>query len=157
MKRFGKDRGAEFYEAALRCGSSLWLQGLPAQALLQINRAFSADLNGDEEVLMEWPLPYQAAAWIMKERTEDQFIGNPRRHFQHLATRMVEPRKELRIWRAWACWYLSCLIFPDYPADEKQIEEEGIEEPSYDLIKSRLEEVGIPGEATLWTAVVENA
>ena len=126
MKTFGKhDRGAAFYEQALKCGQSLWLQGLPAQAMLQLNRAFGADLAGGELFLARWPLPYTAMAWIMRERKEGQFIGNPRRHFQHLATRMVEPRRTQRAWRAWACWRLARRIFPDCPADEKQLAEEG--------------------------------
>lgn len=153
MKAFGKqDRGPEFYLQALRCAQSLWLQGFPAQSLLQVNRAFGADLHGDEEVLDSWPLPYRAAAWVMRHRLEEQFIGNPRRHYQHLATRMVEPRKVQRTWRAWACWYLACGIFPDYPADEKQIAEEGVREPSRDEIAAGLVEFGIPGEVAAWEA-----
>jgi len=150
MKVFGKERGPEFYEGALSCGNSLWLQGLPAQALLQLNRAFGSALTGEEEVLDKWPLPYSAAVWVMKTRNEEQFIGNPRRHFQHLATRMVEPRKELRTWRAWACWHLACLVFPDYPADEKQIEEEGIEEPTTGAIEGHLQRLGMSREVGWW-------
>ncbi len=146
MRRFGTDRGPDFYRAALECAQSLWLQGLPAQALLLINRAMGAAFDGSEPALMDWPVPYAAAAWIMRHREEEQFIGNPRRHYQHLATRMVEPRKELRTWRAWACWYLAREIFPDYPADEKQIAEEGIREPDLSEIQAGLATLGIPGE-----------
>lgn len=138
--------GQSFYLQALKCGQSLWRQGLPAQALLMFNRAFRAELRGDELVLRSWPLPYAAIAWVMMNRQEDQFIGNPRRHFQHLATRMVEPRKAQRSARAWACWSMACQIFPDYPADEKQIVEEGIKEPSWEQITGMLEQEGIEGE-----------
>ncbi|NOX99296.1 MAG: hypothetical protein GXP30_06145 [Verrucomicrobia bacterium] len=138
--------GSRFYEQALKGGQSLWLQGLPAQALLMFNRAFGADLNGDEPILDQWPLPYAASAWVMKHREEDQFIGNPRRHFQHLATRMVEPRKARRSARAWACWLMACQIFPDYPADEKQIAEEGVVEPSREEVFALLEKHGLAGE-----------
>ncbi len=155
MRRHGKNRGPAFYEAALTCGQSLWLQGLPAQAMLQINRAFGADLASDDPVLESWPLPYPAMAWVMVERTEDQFIGNPRRHFQHLATRMVEPRKELRTWRAWACWWMSRLIFPDYPADEEQIANEGIAEPTFAVISAQLAKTGHPGEVEIWASVCD--
>lgn len=124
--------GERFYLQALKCGQSLWQQGLPAQALLMFNRALGADLNGGEEILEQWPLPYPAIAWVMLQRSDDQFIGNPRRHFQHLATRMVEPRKARRSARAWACWLMACQVFPDCPADEKQIAEEGVVEPSGD-------------------------
>ena len=151
MKVFGKeDRGPLFFLEALRCGHSLWLQGLPAQALLQLNRAFGADLAGGEGVLADWPLPFAAAAWVMRHRRAHQFIGNPRRHYQHLATRMVEPRREQRVWRAWACWYLACRILPDEPADEKQIAEEGIAEPAREQIQSALSVHGIEGEVAMW-------
>lgn len=155
MKIFGKrERGPGFYRHALTCGQSLWLQGLPAQALLQLNRAFGAELKSGEPVLSEWPLPYAAAAWMMRRRREEHFIGNPRRHYQHLATRMVEPRKEQRAWRAWGCWFVACRVFPDQPADARQIAEEGVVEPTRDRIVSGLAAHGIDGETALWEAVV---
>jgi hypothetical protein len=153
-RRFGPDRGPGFYLAVLNYGQSLWLQGYPARALLLVNRSLGADLDGSEPVLKEWHLPYMAAAWIMQHRAEDQFIGNPRRHYQHLASRMVAPRKALRTWRAWACWFIACRIFPDYPSDEEQIAEEGVVEPGFDEIFEHLDALGIPGEATLWQAAV---
>jgi len=153
MKRLGSDRGPGFYFRALECAQSLWLQALPAQSLLLINRALGSDLNGDEEVLEDFPIPYEAAAWVMQNRKKDQFIGNPRRHYQHLATRMVEPRKELRTWRAWGCWYLACSVFSDYPADEVQLQNESVTEPTREETFSRLEKLGIKGEANLWNRV----
>ena len=150
MRKYRNERGAEFYERALKCAQSLWLQGLPAQSLLQINRALGADLSGSEEVLGKWPLPYKAAVWVMRHHDEEQFIGNPRRHYQHLATRMVEPRKELRTWRAWACWLLARQIFPDFPADEVQIAEEGVREPREGEILEILDRLGIVGEVEIW-------
>ena len=154
-RSLGRERGPEFYKAALEYAQSLWLEGLPARSLLLINRALGADLSGEEAVMQDWPLPYAAAAWVMKHRTGDQFIGNPRRHYQHLATRMVEPRKELRTWRAWACWHMACMIFPDYPADEKQIAAEGIVEPDKATIFRELSRLGLPGEAELWSRAAE--
>ncbi len=155
MRRFGKsDRGPEFYHQALRCAQSLWLRGLPAQSLLLINRALGADLRGGEPVLDDWPLPYRAAAWVLSRRRADQFIGNPRRHYQHLATRMVEPRRVRRSWRAWGCWWMARLLYPDEPADEKQIAEEGIIEPTRDEIRAALDAHGIPGEVEAWEAGV---
>ncbi len=150
MKRFGKHRGEEFYRGALECAQSLWIQGLPAQALLQLNRAFSADLRGSEPVLDEWELPYRAMRWIMSECPHDQFIGNPRRHFQHLATRMVEPRRDLRSSRAWACWWHAIQIFPDLQPDKKQLQEEGVLEPDKVQILRNLEKYGHAGESELW-------
>lgn len=155
MKQCGKVRGEEFYLLALQCAQSLWLQGLPAQSILLLNRAFSADLKGDESVLLKWPLPYAAMVWVMKHYRKEDFIGNPRRHFQHLATRMVEPRKELRSCRAWACWWYACQVFPEMPADQFQIEREGLVEPSYEEISSGLERSGVEGELAVWESASE--
>lgn len=156
MKAVGSDRGEVFYELALTCAQSLWLQGYPAQSLLQINRALGADLRGGEEVLVRWPLPYGAANWVMRQVREGQFIGNPRRHYQHLATRMVEPRRVQRAWRAWACWYLACGVGrADWVADGKQIEEEGVREPGRGEIEEGLGKAGIDGEVGVWLGVVD--
>lgn len=155
-RRLGRERGPAFYLAALEYAQSLWLQGFPARSLLLINRALGADMCGVEPVMQAWPLPYAAAAWVMAHRSEDQFAGNPRRHYQHLATRMVEPRKELRTWRAWACWHLACTIFPEYPADEKQIAEEGVIEPDKATIFRELTRLGHAGEAELWSRAAES-
>lgn len=148
-KRFrGSVLGEAFYEAALNYSQSLWLQGFPAKSLLLINRAMGADMSGSEAVLAQWPIPYEAAAWVMVNRRPDEFIGNPRRHYQHLATRMVEPRKELRTWRAWGCRILADLVFDhaEYPEDEKQIREEGTVIPSRDTVFERLGEIGLESE-----------
>jgi hypothetical protein len=150
MHEVAADRGEKFYRLALECAQALWLRGVPAQSLLLINRALGADLHGSEPALAEWPLPYRAAAWVMRARADDQFIGNPRRHYQHLATRMVEPRRELRSWRAWACWHLARLVFPHCPADERQLAHEGVIEPSVAEITLQLSRLGLPGEVQLW-------
>lgn len=155
MRSVGSERGGAFYRLALTCAQSLWRRGLPAQALLLLNRAFSADLSGDEAVLQEWPPPYRAMRWIMEKRKEEQFIGNPRRHFQHLATRMVEPRRELRSWRAWACWAIAREVFPEYPADAVQLEKEGVKEPDEAEIFEQLHRLGLPEEASLWRKALE--
>lgn len=153
MKIFGKsDRGSAFYGQALRCAQSLWLQGFPAQSLLLINRAFGAELREGDPILEDHPLPYRAAAWVMSRRETGQFIGNPRRHYQHLATRMVEPRRTQRAWRAWACWWIACRIFPEYPADERQLAEEGVAEPTRAEIVAGLTLHGISCEVEMWEA-----
>ena len=146
------DRGPAFYLACLEYAQSLWQKGLPAQAILQCNRALSVPLDADEPVLREWPLPYQALAWILVHRPAGQFIGNPRRHWQHLATRMVEPHKALRTWRAWACWYLSTILLPEteFPADLKQIREEGVVEPTFDTIFQELGRHSHPDDLAAW-------
>ncbi len=158
MAQYRRERGEDFYLTALRYAASLWRQGLPARSLLLINRALSADLVGDEPILAEWPLPYTAVAWILTNRLnpEEHFLGNPRRHYQHLATRMVPPRYDQRQWRAWACWFLAARLLPEteFPADSKQIAEEGVVEPSLEEIWQALERYGIPQEAALWSDVL---
>lgn len=150
MRAVGTDRGEAFYRLALACSQALWRKGLPAQAILLLNRAFSADLNGDEAVLRECPPPYAALRWILENREEVHFIGNPRRHFQHLATRMSGPRREARVWRAWACWRIAREANPGDPADEKQLAEEGIVEPDDAAIRQGLKTVGWLGESEVW-------
>lgn len=154
---FGKDRGPVFYETCHLYAQSLWQIGFPAKSILLLNRALSAPLLAREPVLQKWPLPYKAMAWLLMNRREDQFIGNPRRHWQHLATRMVEPNKELRIWRAWACWYLSKTILSekDFPADLEQIREEGIIEPTYDEISEHLERLSPADDLFRWIEALE--
>lgn len=153
----GQDRGAGFYEASLRYGQSLWRTGLPAQALLQCNRALATFLGKDEPVLQRWPLPYRAMVWLLVNRRDGQFLGNPRRHFQHLATRMTEPHKELRVWRAWACWYLSKTVLPEdeFPADWKQIRHEGVVEPVFAQISERLRALSPADDDEKWRQALE--
>jgi hypothetical protein len=151
---FGKERSASFYEACHLYAQSLWQQGFPAKCILALNRALSCVLPADAPVLQRLPLPYRALAWLLMHRPAGQFIGNPTRHWQHLATRMVEPNKELRLWRAWACWYLAKEILPEseFPPDLKQIREEGIIEPTRDIISSQLppEDKARWHEAVIW-------
>jgi hypothetical protein len=158
LLQFGKERGPEFYEASLHYAQSQWQEGLPAQAMLQLNRAFACHFTQQEPILQRWPLPYRAMAWIIQHRKEGQFIGNPRRHFQHLATRMVQPHKDLRSWRAWACWYLSTLLLPadTYPADAKQLSEEGIQEPSFTLIEEKLTQLSHCHELPQWQQAIRD-
>ena len=64
VRALGEARGAEFYLTSLGYAQSQWRVGLPAQALLQVNRALACSLGGDEAVLGEWPLPYIAMTWL---------------------------------------------------------------------------------------------
>ena len=152
MKPFGKDRGAEFYETALKYAQSHWRLGFPAQAILQCNRALSTPMDGDEPIFGTLPLPYQALGWLILQRREEQFLGNPRRHWQHLATRMVEPHKELRTWRAWACWYLAKTVLPEteFPADHEQIRTESIVEPTSEQIFDHLGRLSPADDLAAW-------
>jgi GNAT superfamily N-acetyltransferase len=152
VNALGKDRGPKFYELSLCYAQSQCCAGFPAQAMLQVNRAFACCLSNEEPVLQRWPLPYRVMAWLMMNRRNDQFIGNPRRHFQHLATRMVEPHKELRTWRAWACWYIAKALLPesDFPGDMKQIREEGVIEPTFAVIATKLRELSPADDEARW-------
>ncbi len=135
-KRHGTDRGAEFYLDALRFAQGYWVEGKPAQAILQLNKAFSADLTGDEAILIEWEWPYSALTWIIEKSADGTwgFLGNPVRHFQHLATRMSGLRKEIRIQHAWRCFHLAETALRGkgaFPRDGRQIAREGIFIPGF--------------------------
>ena len=45
-RRHGTNRGADFYRDALRFAQSQWMSGKPAQAVLQLDKAWMADLAG---------------------------------------------------------------------------------------------------------------
>lgn len=156
---------AGFYVAALSFAQSLWLEGKPAQALLQMNKSMMADLVGcadDPEgrealgVSLGWPLPYAGKLWVMRQAAEDEFLGNPVRHYQHLATRMSGVRAELRTWRAWACFHLAerTLGAGRFPRDAEQITKESLVVPEWAEVVERLRELGMPREGklveTLW-------
>lgn len=145
------ERGADFYFDCLRYGQSLWSRGLAARALLCLDRAFGANLDGPEAVLKEWPLPYAATGWIIHHTPPGVFIGNPRVHFQHYADRLRAPRREQRRARAWACWAIARAVRPEFPADPRH----DVHEPSHDEIAAALRAVGHAGEAELWSDVLK--
>ncbi|MBL9116198.1 MAG: GNAT family N-acetyltransferase [Verrucomicrobiaceae bacterium] len=151
VTRFGDERSPTFYEASLCYAQSQWRCGFPAQAILQINRSFACTLSKQQ---MTWPLAYDAIAWLITHRREGQFVGNPTRHFQHLATRMVEPNKELRSWRAWACWHLSRALLPQdvFPGDAVQIRKEGVVEPTREQIRDALTRLSPADDVERWEA-----
>lgn len=144
-------RDGGFYQASLEYAQSLWMEGKPAQAILQLNKAWSAELMGDEEILKTWQLPYRALLWILLNAPEEGFLGNPVRHFQHLATRVCGPNAALRSWRAWACYHLSARVLSDeeFPADFEQIERERLAIPDIGLVLEKLQQCGLGGESDL--------
>jgi hypothetical protein len=143
--------GVEFYMTALAYAQLLWKQNLPARAILAVDRALLMNLSGEEAELLIWPLPYRAMAWMVSNYDEAAFVGNPRVHFQHLATRVKGDRKDQRKWRAWASWYLARQARPDLPGDSNQ----NISEPSLEQIREGLETYGIAKEAETWKYVVQ--
>mgnify|MGYP001159643841 FL=1 len=138
-----KECGKLFYMSCLELSQSYWLQGKPAQAILQINKAFMADIK-----TFIYPAPYMALKWFLENRREGQFIGNPVRHFQHLATRMSGPRKELRACRAWCCFFISKHVLPqeEFPEDFGQIYEELLIVPSIEEVYSQIRSLGLRNE-----------
>ncbi len=144
----GADRGDTFHDTCLRYAQSLWIDGFPAKSLLLLNRALSVP----PDVARADP-PYRAIAWMLQNRPADRFIGNPRRHWQHYATRMNQPHKELRTWRAWACWLLACQNLPatEFPADLAQIREEGLIEPTQSQISQNLPQ----RDLAIWRPLIE--
>jgi hypothetical protein len=146
----GASRDAAFYLTALTYAQYLWQRGLAARAMLAVDRALGADLRGDEPVLAHWPLPYAAQAWFLRHTPPGVFIGNPRVHFQHLADRMNEPRREQRRWRIWACWALCRVVRPEFDPDPKHL----VTEPSLEQIAEKLALHGLPGEALVWQSAM---
>ena len=144
IRELGRRRDELFYRTCLEYSQFLWTAGKPAQAILQLNRAWSADLPPDAPVLESYPPPYMALRWILEHRHEAGFIGNPVRHFQHLATRISGPRKLVRSWRAWACFHLSekLLSADDFPRDELQISSEELVIPSFQETEKQLNQLG---------------
>lgn len=128
-RKHGDKKGEAFYLDALRYAQSQWMSGKPAQAILQLNKAWMADLS-ESQIHLSLPSPYLALLWMMKEVDAGAhgFMGNPVRHFQHLASRMSGPRSEIRTWRAWWCFHLaeSVLETSRYPRDGRQIAREGL-------------------------------
>lgn len=146
-------RGELFYRDCLEYGHCLWERGLAARALLCLDRAFGADLRGDEPVLRDYPLPYAATAWMVGRVPPGVFIGNPRVHFQHYADRMNEPRREQRRWRAWACWALVRRVRPEWPGDPRHL----VKEPAEAAIAAGLRVAGHRGEEALWQGCLAGA
>ena len=132
--------GEEYFYACHELAQSLWQNGTPAQAILQIDKSFMASQYNNIGK------SYLSILWMVKHSPEGQFIGNPVRHFQHLATRMnmSQPNAELRIWRAWACLHLIEKIHTQnnsYPRDKVQIEKEQLTIPTMENTLSKITEL----------------
>ena len=148
-----KECGTEYYVACLELSNSYWVKGKQAQAILQINKAFLANIT-----FFPFQPPYAALKWFLENRLKNKFIGNPVRHFQHLATRMNNPRKQLRTWRAWACFIIAESVLPrdDFPRDEEQIKNEKLVIPDKTFVAMNLKEYGLIGEAYNFISVIIN-
>lgn len=142
MRPFRGRRDAAMCGAARRCAQSLWRQGKTAQAILQLNRVLASRACWDDGGLAG--NPYAALQWMLARPAEGAFMGNPVRHFQHLATRMSGEDAGLRTWRAWACFWISrrALDAAGFPVDEDQVRREGLVFPEPDEVVRRLDEIG---------------
>jgi hypothetical protein len=154
-RSLGPAKCDRYYFAALSYAQSLWREGKPAQAILQLNKAFMADMRGDEEILETYPPPYAVLVWMLRNRPGNRFLGNPVRHFQHLATRVSGERKEIRSWRAWACFHLSqqMLSAEEFPVDEAQVREESVAFPAWEEVIEAIRRAGWRGEAEVLEGV----
>ena len=139
------DPGEKLYLLCLEYGQQLWLDNLPARALLAVDRALYCDVSAESDILKQYPLPYAAIGWLVSQPTEE-FTGNARVHYQHLADRVRGDRAEQKKWRAWAAWAIVRLVRPDLTADSKH----DVVEPSRNQIHEGLEQHGIAGEAMVW-------
>ncbi len=149
-RRHGHEKGDAFYKDALCYAQSQWLHGKPAQAILQLNKAWMADLPLDTQIASIYPPPYQTLRWILEQAKNGDcgYLGNPVRHFQHLASRMSGPRAAIRSWRAWFCFYLAESILPraTFPRDGEQLSREGLWIPSFSQVLQEIKENGWSGE-----------
>ena len=97
--------------------------------------------------------PWKALRWILEMAGDGScgYLGNPVRHFQHLASRMSGPRAEIRSWRAWAAMHLAEKILgsPGFPRDGRQIVREGLWIPGIEAAIHAIDLHGWQGEAGL--------
>ena len=139
------DQGTELYRLCLEYGHQLWLDELPARALLAVDRALYCDVPGDAEALSAYPMPYRAIGWMVKQPA-DTFTGNARVHYQHLADRVRGERADLKKWRAWAAWAVTCHVRPDLAGDPKH----AVTEPTHAEIEAGLRTYGLVSEIAEW-------
>jgi hypothetical protein len=139
------DQGPELYLTCLEYGQQLWLDGLPARALLAVDRALYCDVDPADEAARAYPPPYRAIGWMVAQPSEG-FTGNARVHYQHLADRVRGDRAEVKQWRAWAAWAIVRQARPDLPGDPKH----AVVEPTDADISAGLGRYGVAGEVAEW-------
>ena len=133
-RRHREKCGQDFYEACLELAQWHGQCGKPAQAILQLNKA---------GMVISEPMPYAGIFWYVAYRKDGEFLGNPVRHFQHLASRMSGANAEARSWRAWACFHLAVELLPEeeFPRDEEQMENEALEIPDWEVVLKNLPQI----------------
>jgi hypothetical protein len=139
------NQGAELYRLCLEYGQQLWLDDLPARALLAVDRALYCDVPEGDVALTEYAMPYRAIGWMVRQPS-DQFTGNARVHYQHLADRVRGERAALKKWRAWAAWAVTRHVRPDLAGDPKH----AVTEPTHTEIEAGLRAYGLVSEIAEW-------
>lgn len=145
------DQGPELYLLCLEYAQQLWLDGLPARALLAVDRALYCDVPSGHEVLRDYPMPYRTIGWMVTQPSE-AFTGNARVHYQHLADRVKGDRAEIKKWRAWAAWAVVRAARPGLEGDPRH----EVKEPGTDEIVVRLAASGVNGEPAEWRRALED-
>jgi hypothetical protein len=90
-------------------------------------------------------MPYRTIGWMVRQPSEN-FAGNARVHYQHLADRVRGERAELKKWRAWAAWAVTRHARPDLLGDPKHI----VTEPTHAEIEAGLRAHGLASEIAEW-------
>ncbi len=140
------DQGSELYLLCLTYAQQLWLDNLPARALLAVDRALYCDILEPAPALIDYPLPYATIGWMVSQPTE-AFTGNARIHYQHLADRVRGERADTKKWRAWAAWAIVRKRRPDLERDTLHL----VDEPTIEMIQAGLRDYGLPHELEVWT------
>lgn len=150
LSAHGERRDAAFYLSALSYGQFLWQSGRSARAILAITRGLYSEVSDRDSILTQFPLPYKAIGWIVRNHPGDSFLGNPRVSFQHQADRVRGARRPLLSTRAWAAWWVVRVADPLLMGDPNHI----VREPSPDEIVLGLERYGITSERLTWDRAV---
>ena len=146
LEALKSENGPKLYRCCLEYGQQLWLENLPARALLAVDRALYCDVPSGDPILSEHPLPYEVIRWMIAQDTGETFTGNARVHYQHLADRVRGERAEIKSWRAWAGWALARAARPELPNDPKH----AVVEPTLAQIEAGLRQWGVTHEAETW-------
>ena len=142
---------ATHYLTCLRYARQLWEdEGLPARALLAVDRGLFCELPSGHPFLARHPLPYAVVGWMVAQDVGEAFLGNPRVHYQHLADRVRGRRESLIRWRSWAAWAVVRRVRPSFAADPRH----EVREPSDAEIEAGLRQHGIEGEPATWRAAL---
>ena len=63
-RALSNQKGLSFYRLSLEYSQTKWMQGLPAQSLLQLNRAMSAEINA--LLLDAYSTPFQPVDGLLR-------------------------------------------------------------------------------------------